>query len=80
MVNIMVLTMEIIMETIKLAIEFGELTEDQKSKIPILPVNVFSINEDETKTLMDTKYLCPFRGYCFQVCGTKDLVIMDHQV
>lgn len=61
-----------IMKTVKLAIEFGELIIGEESKIPMLPVNVFSIGEDGTKTLNRTNYLCPFRGYCFQVCGTKD--------
>ena len=55
--------------TVKLAIEFGEMTIDEESKIPILPVNVFCIGEDGTKTLMRTNYLCPFRAYSFQVCG-----------
>ena len=58
--------------TIKLAIEFGSLLAEEESKIPMLPVNVFRIDEDENKTLLDTNYLCPFRGYCFQVCGTKE--------
>ena len=60
------------MTTIKLDIEFGEMIINEESKIPMLPVNVFSIDDAGTKTIMDTTYLCPFRGYCFQVCGTKD--------
>jgi len=59
--------------TNEFVIRMGQITFEGKSGIPTLALNLVEI-EPETKeeVIIRTVYLSPFRGYSFQVSGTKD--------
>ena len=48
-------------------LKYVGITHSTESKIPVLEINLVEKGHDE---VLDTVYLCPFRAYSFQVCGT----------
>ena len=48
-------------------LKYVGITHSSESKIPVLEINLVEKDKDE---VLETVYLCPFRAYSFQVCGT----------
>lgn len=48
-------------------LKYVGITHSSESKIPVLEINLVEKGHDEA---LETVYLCPFRAYSFQVCGT----------